>query len=55
MVPEFTNEPFTDYQAPPNRQAMEAALRDVKGEFGRQWPLVIGGKPVTTALWNRQS
>jgi len=30
---------------------MEAALRDVKGEFGRQWPLVIGGKPVTTALW----
>ena len=51
MVPEFTNEPFTDYQAQPNRQAMEAALREVKGEFGRQWPLVIGGKHVTTDLW----
>jgi 1-pyrroline-5-carboxylate dehydrogenase len=51
MVPEFTNEPFTDYQAQPNRQAMEAALREVKGEFGRQWPLVIGGKPITTDLW----
>ena len=30
---------------------MEAALRDVKGEFGRQWPLVIGGKHVATDLW----
>src|SRR6202040_241483 len=51
MVPEFTNEPFTDYQAQPNRQAMEAALREVKGEFNRQWPLVIGGQEVTTDRW----
>jgi len=51
MVPEFTNEPFTDYQVQSNRQAMEAALREVQGEFGRQWPLVIGGKPVTTDAW----
>ena len=50
MVPEFTNEPFTDFQAQPDRQAMEAALREVKGEFGRQWPLRIGGKDITTDL-----
>jgi 1-pyrroline-5-carboxylate dehydrogenase len=51
MVPEFTNEPFTDYQVDANRQAMEAALREVQGEFGRQWPLTIGGQHVTTDRW----
>ncbi|MDQ6672142.1 MAG: L-glutamate gamma-semialdehyde dehydrogenase [Chloroflexota bacterium] len=51
MVPEFTNEPFTDYQAQPNRNAMQAALREVQGEFDRQWPLVIGGAHVTTDAW----
>src|SRR5258708_11078719 len=52
MVPEFANEPLTDFaQSVPDRQAMEAALREVKGEFDRQWPLVIGGQRVTTTAW----
>jgi 1-pyrroline-5-carboxylate dehydrogenase len=52
MVPEFTNEPLTDFsKSAPDRQAMEAALREVKGEFDRQWPLVIGGQRVTTTAW----
>src|SRR6195256_2054927 len=52
MVPEFANEPLTDFaRSAPDRQAMEAALREVKGEFDRQWPLVIGGQRVTTSAW----
>src|SRR6266852_2321232 len=52
MVPEFANEPLTDFAgSASDRQAMEAALREVKGEFAREWPLVIGGQRVTTSAW----
>src|SRR6266568_2392103 len=51
MVPEFANEPLTDFSNPAQRQAMEAALRQVQGEFSRDWPLVIGGQPATTTAW----
>jgi 1-pyrroline-5-carboxylate dehydrogenase len=45
---EFQNEPFIDFSRPENRKAMEDALRRVKGMFGREYPLVIGGEKVTT-------
>lgn len=51
MVPEFANEPLTDFTSAPDRTAMEAALREVKAEFDCQWPLVIGGQRVTTRAW----
>jgi 1-pyrroline-5-carboxylate dehydrogenase len=51
MVPEFANEALTDFSNPTNRQAMEAALQQVKGEFGREWPLVLGGQRVTSGGW----
>jgi 1-pyrroline-5-carboxylate dehydrogenase len=51
MVPEFANEPFTDFSEPGQKRAMETALGEVKAEFGREWPLVIGGKRVTTNAW----
>src|SRR6266567_3285936 len=52
MVPEFANEPLTDFvRSAPDRQAMETALREVKGEFAREWPLIIGGERVTTTVW----
>src|SRR5689334_12122595 len=51
MVPEFANEPLTDFSNPTNRQAMEDALRHVQGEFSREWPLVIAGQPVTSGAW----
>jgi 1-pyrroline-5-carboxylate dehydrogenase len=53
MVPEFVNEPLTDFSQsqPEPRQAMLAALSEVKAEFGRQWPLVISGKRQTTDAW----
>ena len=45
---EFQNEPFIDFSKPENRKAMENAFRQVKGMFGREYPLVIGGEKVTT-------
>jgi 1-pyrroline-5-carboxylate dehydrogenase len=51
MVPEFTNEPLTDFSNGSHRQAMDVALRAVKAEFGREWPLVIAGQTVTNGAW----
>ena len=45
---EFQNEPFFDFTKPENRKAMEDALRQVKGMFGREYPLTIGGEKITT-------
>ncbi len=47
MLPEFKNEPLTDFSKAENRSAMEAALAKVKSEFGREHPLVIGGNHIT--------
>jgi len=44
MLPEFKNEPMTDFSRPEHRTAMEDALRKVKSELGRKYPVVIGGK-----------
>jgi 1-pyrroline-5-carboxylate dehydrogenase len=44
---EFQNEPLTDFTKPQNRAAMEKALERVKAEFGREYPLVIGGQRIT--------
>jgi len=47
--PEFINEPFVDFSKPENRAAMEAALKEVAAELGREYPMYIGGQKVTTA------
>jgi len=46
---EFTNEPFVDFAKAENKAAMEAALKKVAGEFGREYPMYIGGQEVKTA------
>jgi 1-pyrroline-5-carboxylate dehydrogenase len=46
---EFVNEPFTDFSKPENRKAMEDALKQVKGMFGREYPLVIAGQNLVTS------
>src|SRR3954463_11899954 len=48
MPTEFRNEPFTDFTKEENAQAMRAALEKVKGELGREYPLVIGGERINT-------
>lgn len=45
----FRNEPLTDFSREENRQAMARALAEVKGMWGRAYPLVIGGESVTAA------
>jgi 1-pyrroline-5-carboxylate dehydrogenase len=47
-VGEFTNEPFIDFSKPENKKKMEATLKKVRGEFGREYPMWIGGKKVVT-------
>ena len=48
MTTEFRNEPFTDFGKEENAQAMRSALEKVGAELGREYPLVIGGKRITT-------
>src|ERR1700732_1723848 len=45
---EFTNEPFVDFSGPENKRAVEAALKKVSAEFGREYPMYIGGEKVIT-------
>ena len=44
---EFKNEAFTDFSKPENEAAMEAALENVRGELGREYPVVIDGEKIT--------
>jgi 1-pyrroline-5-carboxylate dehydrogenase len=46
MLPEYRNEPFTDFSAAENVNAFRAALDKVKGEIGRTYPLMIGGERI---------
>jgi 1-pyrroline-5-carboxylate dehydrogenase len=47
-VSEFTNEPLIDFSKAENRTRMEEALKKVKAEFGREYPMWLNGKKVTT-------
>src|SRR5260370_6693115 len=47
-VSEFTNEPFIDFTKPENRARMQEALKKVKAEFGREYPMWLNGKKVIT-------
>ena len=48
---EFKNEAFTDFSAAANAKAMTEAIEKVKAQFGREYPLIIGGEKVTTGEW----
>jgi 1-pyrroline-5-carboxylate dehydrogenase len=45
---QFRNESVTDFSQPANRHAMEEALKKVRAEFGREYPLRIGGEEIFT-------
>jgi 1-pyrroline-5-carboxylate dehydrogenase len=47
-LPEFRNEPYTDFSAPANQSAMQAALAKARSEFGREYPLRIGDEVIAT-------
>jgi RHH-type proline utilization regulon transcriptional repressor/proline dehydrogenase/delta 1-pyrroline-5-carboxylate dehydrogenase len=45
-VAAFRNEPPADFSKAEAREAMQAALRDVAGQLGMYYPLVIGGEKI---------
>src|SRR5260370_21630483 len=47
----FTNEPLADFSREENRRAMQDALTQVAGQFGKQYPLVVNGDEITTPTW----
>jgi 1-pyrroline-5-carboxylate dehydrogenase len=49
MICEFTNEPFTDFNQAQNNEAMQAAIKKVRGQLNKKYPLVIGGEKIETA------
>ncbi|MBK8467360.1 MAG: L-glutamate gamma-semialdehyde dehydrogenase [Chloracidobacterium sp.] len=44
---EFRNEPFTDFSTPENAEAMKAAIEKVRGELGREYPIIIDGENIS--------
>jgi 1-pyrroline-5-carboxylate dehydrogenase len=44
----FVNEPLTDFTQPENARQMRAAIEKVRGQLGREYDLIIGGKRVKT-------
>jgi len=47
MLPEFRNEPLTDFNDPANVRKMEEALARVRDQLGQVYPLIIGDKLVS--------
>ncbi|PIR17233.1 MAG: L-glutamate gamma-semialdehyde dehydrogenase [Deltaproteobacteria bacterium CG11_big_fil_rev_8_21_14_0_20_49_13] len=47
MVSEFKNEHLADFGKPETVEQMKDALEYVKGELGKEYPLVIGGEKIT--------
>ena len=48
MLPPFRNEPYADFQLPAQRAAMQQALQQVRGEIGREYPIIVDGERLTT-------
>ncbi len=44
----FTNEPFLNFSDPTTKLSMQQALATVHAQLGREYPLIIGGKPQHT-------
>src|SRR5882762_8241632 len=44
----FVNEPLVDFTKDENARKMRAAIEKVRGQLGREYNLIIGGKPVQT-------
>ena len=50
VLDEFKNEPFTDYTKPENADTMRAAIEKVRGELGREYPVIINGEKIKLAM-----
>ncbi|MBU9723785.1 MULTISPECIES: L-glutamate gamma-semialdehyde dehydrogenase [Bacillaceae] len=48
MVVPYKHEPFTDFTVEKNVEDYKKALAFVKGELGKEYPLIIGGEKIVT-------
>lgn len=48
VVPEFQNEPLTDFSIAENRDRMREAIDEAREDFGREYSLIIGGRAIDT-------
>ena len=48
MPPEFKNEPLSDFSNPDVVSDFKKALDKVRGELGREYPLIVGSEKITT-------
>ncbi|HYH05915.1 MAG TPA: L-glutamate gamma-semialdehyde dehydrogenase [Thermoanaerobaculia bacterium] len=46
-LPEFRNEPLTDFNKPEHKAAMDLAIAKILGQVGGEHPIVIGGERIT--------
>ncbi len=44
----YRSEPLTNFSQPENQEAMHRALVQIKSEWGRSYPLIIGGQRIDT-------
>lgn len=49
MIPEFRNEPFTDFSQAGNKEVLKNAIAKVRAELGKKYPLVINGEYIETS------
>ena len=47
-LPDFRNEPYTDFNQPANRERMQSALAQVRSRFGQEYKLHIAGEDIAT-------
>jgi RHH-type proline utilization regulon transcriptional repressor/proline dehydrogenase/delta 1-pyrroline-5-carboxylate dehydrogenase len=50
-IPPFVNEPLVDFTIPGNREAFPKAIRDIRKDLNKTYPLFINGRDVTTKDW----
>ncbi|UFU00284.1 L-glutamate gamma-semialdehyde dehydrogenase [Radiobacillus kanasensis] len=48
MLPTYKHEPFLDFTVDKNREELEAALKNVEKELGKNYPLIINGERIET-------
>ncbi|REJ09224.1 L-glutamate gamma-semialdehyde dehydrogenase [Halobacillus trueperi] len=48
MVVPYKHEPFTDFTVEENRKALQAAIKQVEADLGKEYPLIIGGERIMT-------
>jgi 1-pyrroline-5-carboxylate dehydrogenase len=48
MVVPYKHEPFTDFTVEENRKALQAAIKQVEADLGKDYPLIIGGERIMT-------